>query len=114
MSCRGLPRLTAGLAALALAGCGSSHSPGSTTDSTGSTTGSSTQTTAGTGGPTQPGGGKLGYEGVPVERGPSLAPASTTAPGTPVNGIRCSQAEQVAYHIHVHLQVYVDGQPRQL
>jgi hypothetical protein len=46
--------------------------------------------------------------------GPSLAPASTTAPGTPVDGIQCPRTEQLAYHIHAHLQVFVDGQPRQL
>jgi hypothetical protein len=31
-----------------------------------------------------------------------------------VDGVRCPQNEQLAYHIHAHLQVYVDGQPRQL
>jgi hypothetical protein len=31
-----------------------------------------------------------------------------------VDGIKCPQNEQLAYHIHAHLQVYVDGQPRQI
>jgi hypothetical protein len=97
------------LAALALAGCGSSHSTGSTTPHS-----SGHHGLPGTGGPTQPGGGKIGPEGIPVERGPSLAPASTTAPGTPVNGIHCLPSEQVVYHIHAHLQVFVDGQSRQI
>ena len=99
--------------ALVLAGCGSSHGTGTGTGA--STPGArTTGSLPGTGGPTQPGGGKLGPEGIPIEQGPSLAPASTTAPGTPVDGIRCPRAEQLAYHIHLHLQVYVDGQPRQL
>jgi hypothetical protein len=29
----------------------------------------------------------------------------------PVNGITCDTAERVAFHIHAHLAVYVDGQP---
>jgi hypothetical protein len=56
----------------------------------------------------------MGPEGIPVEEGPSLAPASSTAPGTPVDGVRCLPGEQLAYHIHAHLQIYVDGHPRQL
>jgi hypothetical protein len=43
-----------------------------------------------------------------------LAAATTTAPGTQVDGIQCAPLEQLAYHIHAHLQVYVNGQPRQL
>jgi hypothetical protein len=101
----------AALGAIALTGCGSSHSGGSG-HSGGSP--SSATTTAGTGGPTQSGGGKMGPEGILVERGPSLAPASTTTQGTTVNGIHCGATEQVAYHIHSHLQVYVNGSPRQL
>jgi hypothetical protein len=31
-----------------------------------------------------------------------------------VNGIRCAPSEQVVYHIHSHLQVYVNGSPRQI
>jgi hypothetical protein len=42
-----------------------------------------------------------------------LAPAAT-APGFTVDGVRCAPVEQLAYHIHAHLQVYVDGQPRSL
>lgn len=49
-----------------------------------------------------------------LESGPQLAPASSSAQGTPVDGIQCGATEQVAYHIHAHLQVYVDGQPREL
>jgi hypothetical protein len=49
-----------------------------------------------------------------VERGPALAPASSTAPGITVDGIQCAAAEQLTYHIHAHLQVFVQGQPRSL
>jgi hypothetical protein len=62
----------------------------------------------------QPGAGTVGPEGMVLEQGPQLAPASSTAPGTPVDGIQCAPVEQLVYHIHVHLQVYVDGQPREL
>jgi hypothetical protein len=59
---------------------------------------------------------------------PSTTAATTTAgaPGTPVllasidreqtgstvDGIQCQGQEQVLFHIHAHLAVYVDGQPR--
>ena len=57
---------------------------------------------------------KPGPEVIPLEHGKPLAPASTTAPGTAVDGILCQADEQVAYHIHVHLQVYVKGKSRVL
>jgi hypothetical protein len=109
MRSRGLALV--GLAAVALAGCGSSHKGGgaSTTRSQSNST-----TVATRNGPTQPGGGTIGPEGIPIERGLSLAPASTTTPGTPVDGLQCQANEQVSYHIHSHLQVFVDGAPRQL
>jgi hypothetical protein len=31
-----------------------------------------------------------------------------------VNGVKCAPIEQLAYHIHAHLQVYVNGSPRAL
>ena len=43
-----------------------------------------------------------------------LASASTTAGGSTVDGIQCAPLEQLAYHVHAHVQVYVNGQPRQL
>lgn len=58
--------------------------------------------------------GRLGPEGIPLETGRQLAPASTTLPGTTVDGVQCAPLEQLAYHIHAHLQVYVDGHPRKL
>lgn len=56
-----------------------------------------------------------GPETIPLEQGPELAPANTTAPGTKIDGvIECAPLEQLNYHIHIHLQVYVDGQSRSL
>ena len=110
------------LGALGLAGCGASHSPSTTTHAkppghpppgTGTTPPNTGTTPPGTG-PTQPGGGTLGPEGIPIEQGTSLAPATTTTPGTPVDGIGCLPSEQIVYHIHAHLQVDVAGHPRQL
>jgi hypothetical protein len=58
--------------------------------------------------------GQPGPERVPLEAGPTLAPASSTTPGTTVDGVQCAPVEQLAYHIHAHLQVYVQGQSRAL
>jgi hypothetical protein len=97
--------LLVSLLALVAAGCGSSSSS-STTSGASTTPGSTSPTTQAA---TQP-----GPERVPLEQGPALAPASTTAPGTTVDGIQCAPLEQLAYHIHAHLQVFVNGQPRAL
>jgi hypothetical protein len=107
-----LPTAALAAAALALAGCGSSASSSSTTGATGSASttasGGATSTTS------APPAGAIGPEGIPLEAGPDLAPAASTTNGTTVNGIQCAPVEQLAYHIHAHLQVYVDGQSRAL
>lgn len=108
-------RMTARLTAVILmigglvaAGCGSSSGSGSGSSShTTSTASTGTKTT-------NPAAGQPGPEGVPLEAGPALAPASSTAPGVTVDGIQCAPVEQLAYHIHAHLQVYVQGQSRSL
>lgn len=43
-----------------------------------------------------------------------LAPAGDKALSGPVDGITCSSTEQLVFHIHVHLAIYVDGQQRLL
>lgn len=53
--------------------------------------------------------GPPGPEGIVLETGTPLAPAATPADGKPVNGIQCNSSEQVAYHIHTHLAIYVNG-----
>lgn len=63
-----------------------------------------------TGGPPGP----PGPEGVPVPSAPLLATTASEATGQPVAGISCSTSEQVAYHVHTHLTVFVDGNARQI
>jgi hypothetical protein len=92
------------LGVLLVAGCGSSSS---------STTSKHADGASGRSASASPNG-STGPEGMPLQNGPALAPASTTAPGVTVDGIQCAPVEQLAYHIHSHLQVYVDGQPRSL
>jgi hypothetical protein len=95
------------LAVLAIAGCGSSSSHSSS--SVGASTGAQSSASTSPSGPST----QLGFEGVPIEQGPDLAPASTTGTST-VDGIKCGATEQLAYHIHGHLIVYVNGHPRAL
>jgi hypothetical protein len=53
--------------------------------------------------------GPLGPEGIVLEEGQLLAPASTAASGQTIDSVQCSTSEQVAYHIHSHLAIYVNG-----
>jgi hypothetical protein len=55
-----------------------------------------------------------GPETAPIPGGRALAAASTTAPGSTVDGIMCQANERVAYHIHAHLAVFVNGQQSQV
>jgi hypothetical protein len=56
--------------------------------------------------------GALGPEGVPLEVGPELGPPNTGLTSAGVDGITCTPSEQLAYHIHVHLAIFINGQPR--
>lgn len=56
--------------------------------------------------------GRLGPEGVPIPPGPSLAPAGSLAAGQSVDGISSEPLEQVAFHIHARLTIFVAGAPR--
>jgi len=49
---------------------------------------------------------------VPVA--PPLAAAGSLQPGQSVDGVSCKPIEQLAFHIHAHLAVFVDGSPRQI
>lgn len=53
-----------------------------------------------------------GPEGAPIPSGNLLASSSST--GATVDGIECGASEQTAYHIHTHLQVFVNGQSVQI
>jgi hypothetical protein len=106
--------LTALTCTLALAACGSSNSSSSSGSGTGTSTSAGTGTssagataTSSSQTSSQP---AIGFEGVPLETGPQLAPASTTGTGK-VNGISCGATEQLVYHIHAHLAVFKNGQP---
>jgi hypothetical protein len=95
-------------AGLALAGCGSSSSPSSSSSSS-SPSASSTTTESTTASSTAPA--QIGFEGVPIEQGADLASPATTGTSK-ADGITCGATEQLAYHIHAHLSVYVNGSPR--
>jgi hypothetical protein len=88
--------------ALTLAGCGGSSA------TTPPTSGSNTTTTL----HGQPAG--VGPEHVPIPNGPPLGPVKTGLYGQAIDGIKCEVSEQLVYHIHAHLSIFVDAQPRQV
>jgi hypothetical protein len=55
--------------------------------------------------------GSLGPEKVPLEIGPALAPPNAGVSGATIDGIGCNVDEQLAYHHHVHLTMFVGGRP---
>jgi hypothetical protein len=55
----------------------------------------------------------IGFENVPIEQGQPIAP-NTTQTGIVDGLIKCGATEQLVYHIHAHLAVYVNGRPRAL
>lgn len=54
---------------------------------------------------------RVGPEGVLVYNVPTLASANTTVTGKTIDGISCRKIanETVKYHVHVHVEIYVDG-----
>jgi hypothetical protein len=56
--------------------------------------------------------GKIGFEGIPLESGPPLAPTGSPAPGGSIDGIQCGPTEQLVFHIHVRLTIFVNGHER--
>jgi hypothetical protein len=58
--------------------------------------------------------GPTGPEGVPVPDAVSLAGGEPAGAGSPVDGIQCQGSEQVLFHIHAHLTVFVDGTARRI
>jgi hypothetical protein len=59
-----------------------------------------------------PAAGPIGPEGVPIPHARPLAPPRLLANGQRIDGISCQSSEQVLFHIHAHLTVFVDGAPR--
>ena len=108
-----LPTLAAFAAsALIVAGCGSSSSTSSTASTPPASTSSATAGSS-SAASASPSAGKPGFEGVAIEAGAEIAPANTTGTGD-VDGVTCGATEQLAYHIHAHVQIFVNGQPRAL
>ena len=58
------------------------------------------------------GGTTVGPEGLPVSAAPALAPAGSPAPGQSIDGIARGPTEQLVFHIHAHLTIFVRGAPR--
>ncbi|MGC8514112.1 MAG: hypothetical protein ACP5P1_13930 [Acidimicrobiales bacterium] len=56
----------------------------------------------------------LGPEGVPIPKAPPLATTASDAAGQGVDGISCDTSEQVVFHVHTHLTIFVDGAARQV
>lgn len=63
---------------------------------------------------TAPSPGTDGVEHVPVPKGPPLAGLGLAATGAEVDGILCNASEQLLFHIHAHLTIFVNGSPRQV
>ena len=56
----------------------------------------------------------VGPEGVPIPDAPQLAGDDYSSAAAPIDGIECQGAEQVLFHIHAHLTVFVDGTARRV
>jgi hypothetical protein len=55
---------------------------------------------------------KLGPEGVPLPGGAPLGPARAPKRGESIAGIPCGSTEQLRYHVHARLTIFVNGKPR--
>jgi hypothetical protein len=56
--------------------------------------------------------GGLGPEGIPVQNGTELAAPNTGLTGAPITGLQCNTNEQLTYHNHAHLVIFINGQLR--
>ena len=56
----------------------------------------------------------VGPEDVPMPYAPQLAGSGAQSTGRAVDGIKCQADEQVLFHIHAHLTVFVNGVPRRI
>lgn len=56
--------------------------------------------------------GGLGPENVPMELGTQLASPNAGLTGAPIDGLVCNSTEQLTYHHHAHMMIFVNGQPR--
>jgi hypothetical protein len=58
--------------------------------------------------------GPLGPEGVPVPEAAVLAPRRPLIAGEQIDRIECQSGEQVLFHIHAHLTIFIRGVARQV
>jgi hypothetical protein len=58
--------------------------------------------------------GPSGPEGVPIPEAGALAPPKRLLTGAQIDRIDCQSQEQVLFHIHAHLTVFVRGEARQV
>ena len=58
--------------------------------------------------------GPVSFEGVPIPAAAPLAGTGSAATGGRVDGIRCQTSEQLLFHIHAHVTIFVNGAPRQI
>jgi len=56
--------------------------------------------------------GKLGPEGVPVPNGTLLAAPQKVRLGQTIDGVTCQRVEKIAFHIHAHLTIFVNGKAK--
>ena len=58
--------------------------------------------------------GAVGPEDIPVPEAPQLAAVGSASASSTIDGIQCQSAEQILFHIHVHLTVFLNGAPRRI
>lgn len=56
--------------------------------------------------------GGLGPENVPLELGDQLASPNAGLTGAVVDGVQCNAGEQLFYHHHIHLSIFINGVPK--
>jgi hypothetical protein len=58
--------------------------------------------------------GPKGLEQVPIPQVPTLAAPQSLHVGETIDGIKCETSEKVAFHIHAHLAIFVNGKQKQV
>jgi hypothetical protein len=61
-----------------------------------------------------PAAGPLGPEGVAIPKAPVFASVMKVKLNETVDGVTCQSAEKVAFHIHAHLTIFVNGKAQQI
>ncbi|HLX87205.1 MAG TPA: hypothetical protein VKR22_01905 [Acidimicrobiales bacterium] len=58
--------------------------------------------------------GTPGPEVVPIPDAPVIAGTTSAAQGQSIDGVSCDTSEQVLYHIHIHLTLFIGGTQRDI